>query len=90
LSGSDGKCGMGIIRPAHWWLKEVLAGRMEMEDAPVSVQSWARLPIFQGACEITRMDTQDERKAELQKIPSKIRPYVESEVKRLWPMRRDL
>jgi hypothetical protein len=90
LSGNEAKCGMGITRPAQWWLKEVLAGRIDMEEAPESVQSWARLPIFQGACEIIAMDTQDERKAELQKIPLKVRPYVESEVKRLWPMRRGL
>jgi hypothetical protein len=87
LSGSNGKCGMGITRPAHWWLKEVLAGRVEMEDAPLSVQSWARLSIFQGACEIIRIDTQDERKAELAKIPPRVRPWVEREVVRLWPSR---
>lgn len=81
---------MGITRPAQWWLNEVLAGRITMEDAPASIQSWARFPIFQGAREIVLMETQDERKAELAKVPPLIRPWVEGEVKRIWEMRREL
>jgi len=72
------------------WLNEVLSGRIAMEDAPTSIQSWARLPIFQGACEIIALDTQDERRAELARIPQLIRPYVEREVVRVWPIRNDL
>lgn len=90
MSGSDGKCGMGITRPAHWWLKEVLAGRIDMEDAPLSVQSWARLPIFQGACDIIKLDTPEQRKAELAKIPPRVRPWVEREVVKWWGRRGEL
>lgn len=72
------------------WLNEVLSGRIAMEDAPTSIQSWARLPIFQGACEIIALDTQDERRAELARIPQLIRPYVEREVVRVWGMRGEL
>jgi len=72
------------------WLNEVLSGRIAMEDAPASIQSWARLPIFQGACEIIKMDTPDERRAELAKIPPLVRPWVEAEVRRVWVMRRGL
>lgn len=72
------------------WLNEVLSGRIAMEDAPASIQSWARLPIFQGACEIIALDTQDERRAELARIPQLIRPYVEREVRRVWVMRQEL
>lgn len=78
------------LRRPQDWLREVLAGRIAMEDAPASVQSWARFPIFQGAREIVLMETQDERKAELAKVPPLIRPWVEGEVVRLWPMRREL
>lgn len=78
-----------MMRPQQW-LNEVLSGRIAMEDAPASIQSWARLTIFQGACEIIKMDTPDERSAELAKIPPLVRPWVEAEVKRMWPMRRDL
>lgn len=90
MSAEDGKCAMGITRPAQWWLNEVLAGRIHMDAAPVSVRSWARFPIFQGAREIVLMETQDERKAELAKVPPLIRPWVEIEVKRIWGMRREL
>ena len=72
------------------WLNEVLSGRIAMEDAPISIQSWARLPIFQGACEIIALDTQDERRAELARIPQLIRPYVEREVRRVWVIRGEL
>jgi hypothetical protein len=77
------------MRPQQW-LNEVLSGRIAMEDAPASIQSWARLPIFQGACEIIKMDTPDERRAELAKIPPLVRPWVEAEVRRVWVMRGEL
>jgi len=82
--------GFGFIRPVQWWLKEVLSGHLALEDAPASIQSWARFPIFEGAKEIVLMENREQRAAELQKIPAKIRPHVEAEVKRLWVMRRDL
>jgi len=78
------------VRPAHWWLAEVLAGRIDMEAAPASVQSWARLPIFEGAKEIVLMDTKQERAAELLKVPPRVRGYVEREVRRIWPLREQL
>lgn len=79
-----------MFRHPSQWLHLILTGQIDMEDAPASVQSWARLPIFQGACEIIKMDTPDERRAELAKIPPLVRPWVEREVVRLWGMRREL
>ena len=90
MSAEDAKCGMGITRPAPWWLNEVLSGRIHMDAAPSSVQSWARFPIFQGAREIVLMETQDERKAALARIPVLVRPLVEGEVRRIWGMRQEL
>ena len=78
------------VKPVHWWLTEVLSGRTPLANAPASIQSWARFPIFQGAREIALMDTADERKAALARIPEMVRPYVEAEVRRVWPMRREL
>ena len=75
--------------PSHW-LKAILRGEIHIEEAPQAVQSWARFPIFEGAKEIVLMDTREERAAELEKVPAKIRPHVEAEVKRLWPLRREL
>ena len=90
MSAEDAKCGMGIIRPAQWWLREVLEGRVDMSSAPLPVQSWARLPIFQGAREIVLMETKEERAAELLKVPQRVRQFVEVEVRRLWGMRQEL
>lgn len=61
-----------------------------MEDIPPSVQSMARHPIYEGAREIVLMEWVDDRRAELLKVPEKIRCHVAAEVKRLWPMRSAL
>jgi len=60
---------------------------MPIEEAPASIQSWAQFPIFQAANEIVQMADVDTRRQALDKIPARIRPLVEAEVKRLWPMR---
>ena len=75
------------VKSPQQWLNEVLAGHLPLQDAPDSIQSWARFPIYQGAREIVLMDTQDERRAALAKIPSLVRPYVEAEVRRIWGWR---
>lgn len=61
-----------------------------MEDAPPAIQSWARFAVYQGAVELVRMDTADDRKKGLAKVPAPIRPYVEAEVLRIWPWRHDI
>lgn len=84
-----GKDDMGFIRKPKWWLDEVLSGRIDMKNAPASIQSWARFAIYQGAVEIIRMEWKEARAEALGRIPEKIRPYVEGEVRRLWTMRDD-
>lgn len=76
--------------PVQWWLTEVLSGRIPIKDAPASIQSWARFPIFEGAKEIVLMPTADERKAALARVPELVRPCLETEVRRLWGMRGKL
>lgn len=61
-----------------------------MKDAPASIQSWARLSIYEGAVEVVHLHSPDARRAALLQIPEKVRPYVEAEVKRIWPMRSEL
>lgn len=78
------------IHPPTWWLNQLLTGAIDMHDAPVSVQSWARLPIYEGAREIIMLDTREERARELARVPERIRPYVAEEVKRLWPRRAEV
>lgn len=78
-----------IKRPSQW-LAQVLSGQIKMENAPASIQSWARFEIYQGAREVVRMGLVEDRRAAMAKIPPSIRPYVEAEVKRIWPQRHDL
>jgi len=66
------------------WLREVLSGYIPLEDAPASIQSWARLEIFNAAEIISNIPTKAGRNAALQKVPERIRPHVQSEVVRLW------
>lgn len=78
------------VRTPQEWLALVLSGQIRMQDAPTAIQSWARFPIYQGAVELLRMDTADERRAALQKVPPLVRPYVEKELRRIWPYRAEL
>lgn len=80
----------GEIKTPQEWLSLILSGHIFMHEAPPSIQSWARFPIYQGAVELLRMDTADERRAALQKVPPLIRPYVEDELRRIWPYRAQL
>lgn len=78
------------VRPVTWWLDHLLSGRMSMDEVPPAVASWSSLFVHQGALEVVLMDTKEERAAALNKVPAPVRPYVEEEIRRLWPMRRDL
>lgn len=80
----------GVVRPVTWWLDKLLSGHLGMDEVPASVRSWSRFFIFQGAREIVLMENKEERVVALGKIPKKIRPFVEAEVKRIWHMRREL
>ncbi len=69
--------------PSHY-LRQVLMGNMALEDAPAAVQSWARLEIYEGARAVLNAGGLEKRRAMLARIPEKIRPHVEAEVRRLW------
>ena len=57
---------------------------MALENAPPSVQSWARLEIHDGAVAVMNAGGLEARRAMLQRIPAKIRPHVEARVMELW------
>jgi hypothetical protein len=86
----EGHDSMGILRPVTWWREQVLSGAISMGEASPSVRSWLRHDIYQGAREICLIENIEERRNALQGIPALIRPYVEAEIKRLWPLRHEL
>jgi len=80
----------GPVKNPSQWLTDVLMGRVMMDDAPPAIQSCARLPIYQAARQIIAEPEAGARRNMLGKIPAPVRPYVEAEVKRLWPDRHAL
>jgi len=80
----------GAVKKPSQWLDDLLRGKILMADAPEAIQSWARLPIYQAARQIIAEPEAGARRNMLGKIPAPIRPYVEDEVKRLWPNRHAL
>lgn len=81
---------MDEVRPVTWWLDRLLSGHFGMDEVPPAVASWSRFFVFEGAREIVLMESKLERLGALAKIPDRMRPLVEAEVKRLWPMRGEL
>jgi hypothetical protein len=69
-------------------LTEVLTGKIAMQDASEAVQSWARLEIYHCACQVLAAPTQGDRRNRLARLPAILRPYVETEAKRIWALRR--
>jgi len=85
-----GKDAEGIVRPVSWWLTELLEGRKGMDEVPASVRSWSSFFVYRAALGIVLLPTQEERRARLDQAPPRMRPYVEEEIARLWPMRAEL
>jgi len=71
-------------------MEKVLLGQISFESAPAAIQSWARLPIYEGACAILKLEKREDRKKALQSIPELIRPHVEKEVWRIWRLRNEI
>lgn len=63
-------------------------GRIEWEDAPEAIRSWAQLEIYRGACEILKAPDRGTRRNMLGRVPKAVRAQVEAEVIRLWQERR--
>lgn len=68
-------------------LKDVLSGKVRLEDEDESIQSWCSFSIHQGAVAIMNKPTKEERQKALQKIPESIRPYVQDRLIVLWNRR---
>ena len=65
-------------------LERVLDGRLNLDDAPADVQSWARLPIHQAAMDIIAIQGLERRRAALAKIPDTVRDAVKKEIRKQW------
>ena len=76
------------MRPSEQ-INQIMSGRSPYEIAQPAIQSACRIQIYQGACEILKLD-QPLRKAALEKLPALIRPYIQEEVVRIWRIRNDV
>lgn len=81
------KKGPDAWRPSKQ-LEALLMGRVAWDDAPEAIRSWARFPIYQAAAQICALPSKGERRNALGKIPAAIRPKVENEVRRIFPLKR--
>ena len=73
----------GIQRPSAL-LRMVLSGQIGMDEVDAGIQSWASLEIYKGARAIADIPSKNGRRAALARIPEKIRPHVEAEVRRIF------
>ncbi len=71
-------------------MRRFLTGYGAWEDLSPALQSWSRFFFYQGAVEIIRMETTQERREALEKLPANVRSHVEMEVRRIWPYRGEL
>lgn len=71
-------------------LNDLLTGKVKWDEAQPAIRSWASFYIYDAAKQLVLMPDKEKRRMALDKIPSAIRPYVEEEVKRIWPMRASL
>ncbi len=70
-------------------LHAILIGQSPWEDAPEAIQSWARLYVYQAAADIVAMETVEERRGSIAKLPDFVRHRIEVEIKRIWPLLRN-
>lgn len=71
-------------------LYAVLDGTLAWDNASPAIRSWASFFIFDAAKQIVLMADKEKRQTALGKIPGTIRPIVEAEVRRIWPIRDSL
>ena len=71
------------------WPSEQLAAYLSGNDPKPSpaIVSWGSFYIHDAAMQVCRIDTREKRRMALGKLPAAIRPLVETEIKRLWPLR---
>lgn len=77
----------------HEWrpsfrIKQVLSGKVKLEDEDQGIQSACSFHIYKGAVSILSMTTLQARRDALSKLPEAIRPHVEKEVRRLFDLKR--
>jgi hypothetical protein len=75
-----------VDRPSEH-LARLLSGRQSWDDAPESIRSWAAFYIHDAAKQVISLATPEKRRAALATLPDTIRPRVEDEVRRIWPLR---
>lgn len=70
-------------------MKAVMMGNKPIEDLEAGVRSAIRIEIYREACRILDIEGKEARRAALGLVPEKIRPHIESEVMRIWRMRKN-
>jgi len=61
-----------------------------MDEVPASIRNWSSFFVYRAALGIVLLGSREERQERLDQAPPRMRPYVEEEIARLWPMRAEL
>jgi hypothetical protein len=69
-------------------IADVMAGKTRLEDQQDGIRSACALPIHEAALAVLRLPNKEKRREAISAHPETIRPYIESEVKRLWALDR--
>ena len=74
-------------RPS-WQVHEFLEGRMKLEQLSKAAESAAQFAIYQKADRIVNHRTLEKRRLAFAEVPEHLRELVETEVRRLWELRK--
>ena len=69
-------------------MRLVMKGMKAIDELNAGVRSAIRVEIYWAACAILELPDKSSRKTSLETFPAKIRPHIESEVRRIWEMRK--
>lgn len=76
-------------RPPSVRIRDVLTGRVRLEDEDPAIQSVCSKHIYDGAIDVLSKPTKEARRKFLDRIPASIRPHVEAEARRIFKERRN-
>lgn len=75
-----------MVKPSEW-LNAIMEGRIEIDEAPESVQSWLRLVTFKAASDLLGM-TAEQKKAKAKEYPEGVRDRIREDYKWILKSRR--
>jgi hypothetical protein len=77
------------VTPPSQIIDDVMAGKIELKDQSLAIQSACSFYIYEVACETLAPETKQERQKVLATLPDKLIPHVRAEAENIWRKRND-